>query len=156
MGGQTGLLSIRHMGVLFPPADSNPQPVCAHAHTQSPNEHTCSHVHTHTRRHTHTYTRTQMRTRADTPAQLCLVPGRGCRGASRSPQRGSPTICVQRRGCREVLGGVSGSLGSGGFGGLGPGAKAERVEKTLDWASGKDAQGTSVERESGPALGKPT
>lgn len=153
MGGQTGLLSIRHMGVLFPPADSNPQPVCAHAHTQSPNEHTCSHVHTYTRRHTHTHTNAPACRHSRTAVSGSWQRLQGC---VLLPPARIPTICVQRRGCREVLGGVSGSLGSGGFGGLGPGAKAERVEKTLDWASGKDAQGTSVERESGPALGKPT
>ena len=40
--------------------------------------------------------------------------------------------------------------------GLGPGTKAERVEKTLGGASGRVTQGTSVEKESGPVLDKHT
>ena len=35
---------------------------------------------------------------SDTPSQLCLLPGRSCKGASRSPQRGFPTVCMWRRG----------------------------------------------------------
>ena len=40
--------------------------------------------------------------------------------------------------------------------GLGSGTKADRVEKMLGGTSGRVAQGTSNEKESGPVLDKPT
>ena len=65
MDGQQASCPSRRIGVLFPPADSNPQHMCAHAHTHL-HKHKCAHMlrcaYTHTKAHTHIHMHTNTHT----------------------------------------------------------------------------------------------
>lgn len=167
MDGQTGLLSIRRIGVLFPPADSNPQHMCAHAHTHI-HKHKCAHMlrcaYTHMKAHTHIHMHTNTHTCKHTcrhSRTAVSAPWQKLQGCIPLP----PARIPHRLRAEE---GPWGGAPHWGWGcwvaflevwalvGLGPGTKAERVEKMLGGASGRVTQGTSIEKESGPVLDEPT